>query len=178
MSRWIFLIIHLITSESKSSSSDSSSSSESLEKKNTVGVRTDVTFEITSGETNDTKSVDVKEIGKDDDNASIPIVPVFKGTPDRGSNNGAAKSPNLNDIWMVIPLDNPSPQRRPISPKSEDDVYRTGGFDEGWKQFPPYSIWTTERYNRRHDEPVYHHRGCSFAQNVCSIFNYEYFRSA
>lgn len=141
-------------------------------------MRTDVTFEITSGETNDTKFVDVKEIGKDDDNASIPIVPVFKGTSDRGSNNGAAKSPNLNDIWMVIPLDNPSPQRRPISPKSEDDLYRTGGFDEGFQQFPPYSIWTTERYNRRHDEPVYHHRGFTFAQDAHSSFNHKYFRPA
>lgn len=119
-----------------------------------------MTFEITSGETNDTtKTVDEKEIGKDDDNASIPIVPVFKGTPDRGSKEGRTKDPNLNDIWSVIPLENPSPTRGPIFHKSDDERNRYGGADEAWKQIPQYAIWTTERYNRRHDQPVYHHRG-------------------
>lgn len=141
--------------ESKSSGSESSSSSESSEKRKTVGV----TVEIASAETNDTKTVDDKETEKDDDNASIPIVPVFKGTPDRGSKNGAPNDPNLNDIWSVIPLDNPTPPRRPVYHKTDDDINRYGGDDGNWKQYPPYAIWTTERYNHRHDQPVYHNRG-------------------
>lgn len=123
-----------------------------------MGVRTDVTFEITSSE-NDTKTVDEKEIGKDDDNASIPIVPVYKGTPDRGSTRGGAKDPNFNDIWSVKPLENPSPPNVPSyrNPYEEGSLY--GGGDINWKQYPQYAIWTTERYNRKHDQPVYHHHG-------------------
>jgi len=134
-------------------------------------VRTDVTFEITSGETNDTKTVDEKEIGKDDDNASIPIVPVFKGTPDRtgsgGSTGGGGKDPNFNDIWSVRPLDGPA--ATPSGPnfhRNNDDrnFYggggAPGGGDNSWnKQYPQFAIWTTERYNRRPDQPVFHHRG-------------------
>lgn len=148
----MFLLIQL---ESKSSGSESSSSSESLEKKKTIGVRTDVTFEITSGETqNDTKTADEKEIGKDDDNASIPIVPVFKGKPDRGSNKPAVKDPNFNDIWSVKPLESGGSNFHKV-----EDKERFDGDDNNWKHFPQYAIWTTERYNRRHDQPVYHHRG-------------------
>lgn len=130
-----------------------------------MGVRTDVTFEITSGETNDTKTVDEKEIGKDDDNASIPIVPVFKGKPDRGGTKDPKKSPNFNDVWSVKPLHDPA---QPIEPNYHhfyDVRNRYGGGDNGWQpppqSRPQYEIWTTERYNNRkqHDQPVYHHRG-------------------
>lgn len=163
-----------LSAESRSSGSDSSSSSESAEKKKTVGVRTDVTFEITSGESNDTKTVDEKEIGKDDDNASIPLVPVFKGTPQRGIIKGPTKDPNFNDIWSVKPLDNPSPPREnpsasrgPIFHKTDDERGRYGGGDDSWRQYPQYAIWTTERYNRKqHNPPVYHHRGCS-SDSMC-----------
>ncbi|CAO1323113.1 unnamed protein product [Diamesa serratosioi] len=154
--------------ESKSSNSDSSSSSDSKENKKTVGVRTDVTFEISSGEVNDTKVIDEKEIGKDDDNASIPIVPVFKGTPDKtnnpagnrnkpGSNPGfvTSKESDFNDIWSVRPL---SPG--PIFHPTDDEHKRYGGvLDDNWSKVPQFGIWTTERYNRRFDQPVYHHRG-------------------
>lgn len=117
-----------------------------------------MTFEITSGETtNDTKTVDEKEIGKDDDNASIPIVPVFKGTPDRGSNKPVTKDPSFNDIWSVKPLEYPNYHRN-------DDKNAVDNNNNNWKQIPQYAIWTTERYNQRHrqDQPVYHHRGCYF----------------
>lgn len=116
--------IYFNSKESKSSNSESSDSdSSSSEKKKTVGVRTDVTFEITSGETNDTKTV---EIGKDDDNASIPVVPVFKGTPDRGgSSNGKNTDSSYNEILSVLPLESTSrppqnifnhPSRVPLHP--------------------------------------------------------------
>ncbi|CAG9797963.1 unnamed protein product [Chironomus riparius] len=156
--------------ESKSSGSDSSSSSDSSETKKVVGVRTDVTFEITSGETNDTKTVDEKEIGKEDDNASIPVVPVFKGTPDRGGiSSGHVKESIDNEILSVIPLENPSqplPPRGPIFHRQDDRNQFNGGghSDESWKQIPQYAIWTTERYNNRrfHQEPVFHHRNDQF----------------
>lgn len=150
--------------ESKSSGSESSSSSESGEKKKTVGVRTDVTFEITSGETNDTKTIDEKEIGNDD-NASIPIVPVFKGKPDRGSNrvgsNDPKRNPGFNDVWSVKPLDNPNAPNGPNFHTSFDIGNRYGGGNDGWQGQPQYEIWTTERYNhRKYDQPqpppVYH----------------------
>lgn len=165
-----FIFIYLIL-ESKSSGSDSSSSSDSTETKKTVGVRTDVTFEITSGETNDTtKTVDEKEIGKEDDNASIPVVPVFKGTADRGGSTKGNNTDSIyNEILSVIPLENPAspaPSRGPIFHNTHDDdrnsfVGSGSGGDNAWKQFPQYAIWTTERYNNRRFEqpPVFHHRG-------------------
>lgn len=119
-------------------------------------MRTDVTFEITSGETqNDTKTVDEKEIGKEDDNASIPIVPVFKGKPDRNGNRPAVKDPNLNDIWRVKPLEYPTGGGSGYN--RNDNGFGAG--NNNWKEFPQYAIWTTERYNRRQEQPVYHHRG-------------------
>ncbi|KAG5674790.1 hypothetical protein PVAND_004738 [Polypedilum vanderplanki] len=143
--------------ESKSSNSDSSASSDSSENKKTVGVRTDVTFEITSGETNDTKTVDEKEIGKEDDNASIPVVPVFKGTSDRREN----------------PASSAPPVRRPVFTDNRNFYGNADRENEhGWKQsIPQYAIWTTERYNRRFDQPppVFHHRGSS-GNNQFDIF--------
>lgn len=137
-------------------------------------MRTDVTFEITSGETNDTKTV---EIGKDDDNASIPVVPVFKGTPDRGgSNNGKNTESSYNEILSVLPLESTSappvnifnhPSRAPIHPSYPNPQQhhgypnRFGGGEivddrsDGWNVlYPQYEIWTTERNNhRRFDQP-------------------------
>jgi hypothetical protein len=136
-------------------------------------VRTDVTFEITSGETNDTKTIDEKEIGKDDDNASIPVVPVFKGTPDRGgsSSSGIKNDPNHNEILSVIPLEDPAkpkPLPGPIFHNQQDDRNRYGGSgDDSW-QYPQYAIWTTERYNRRFHQlpPVFHHRGAEIKSQL------------
>lgn len=151
-----FKIIFATESRSSGSRSESSSSSESSEKKKTIGVRTDVTFEITSGETNDTKTVDEKEIGKDDDNASIPVVPVFKGKPDRSNNKGGSR-----DMWSVKPLDHPSAtggiNYNQNNRNDNKDRNRYDASDESWRQVPQYAIWTTERYNKR--EPVYIRRG-------------------
>lgn len=120
-------------------------------------MRTDVTFEITSGETNDTKTIDDKEIGKDDDNASIPIVPVFKGALDRGINSTGSEDLISNDIILSVkPLEGPS-TGGPIFHKTEDD--RKHQYAERDDKILQYVIWTTERYNRRYEQPVYHHRG-------------------
>lgn len=116
-----------------------------------------MTFEITSGETNETKTVDEKEIGKDDDNASIPLVPVLKGKSDRGRSGGRDKDPSFNDTWSVKSLDNPLPSRGPIFYKTNDERRGFGSGDVGWKPLPKFAIWTTERNNRRPDQPVYHH---------------------
>lgn len=144
------------TSELKESrsSSDSSSSSESNENKKTVGVRTDVTFEITSGETNDTQTVDDRETSKNDDNASIPVVPVFKGKPDQGNKKGS------NDMWSVKPLDHPSAtggiNYNYNNKQNNNDDRNRYASDENWRQVPQFAIWTTERYN---EQPVYVRRG-------------------
>lgn len=136
-------------------------------------MRTDVTFEITSGETNDTKTV---EVGRDDDNNAslpIPIVPVFKGTPDRrgGSSNGKNTDPSYNEILSVVPLESTSappvnifnhPSRVPLHPSYPQHTQhhgypnRYGGGDigadrsDGWNVlYPQYEIWTTERNSHR-----------------------------
>lgn len=89
-------------------------------------------------------------------------MPVFKGTKDRGIKKGPSKDHRINDIWSVKPLENPSPTGSPIFHNIYDGANRHGGSDENWGLFPQYAIWTTERYNRKHDQPVYHHRGISF----------------
>lgn len=128
-----------------------------------------MTFEITSGESsNDTKTVDDKEIGKEDDNASINIVPVFKGLPDRGGSSKAIDS-SYNEILSVIPLENPSPNtprvpnyRDPQSNTRHDDFrnrYGNSGDNEnGWKIFPQYEIWTTERNSHNNHNDLHNQR--------------------
>lgn len=151
-------------SESKSAG-ESSTSLESGEKsKKTVGVRTDVTFELTSGEDhNDTISSNRTRTNEAEDNASIPVVPVFKGKPERGGNGGGGsnnrglvRDPNFNDLWSVKPLEDPAaqrpaPERYPPPNRRVDDDY------------PQYVIWTTERNNHRRpidqQPPVHFHRG-------------------
>jgi hypothetical protein len=129
-----------------------------------VGVRTDVTFELSSGEEkNETKSGGNKSDAED--NASIPVVPVFKGKPERGggNNRGTAKDPNFNELWSVKPLDNPTPGQNSPSRGNgylpRDDPNRRR-YDE---DYPQYIIWTTERNHRRPiDQPptsVNFHRG-------------------
>lgn len=131
-------------------------------------MRTDVTFELSSGEEkNETKSTTSgnKSDNEAEDNASIPVVPVFKGKPERGgggNNRGTAKDPNFNELWSVKPLDNPTPGQNPSRGNNNylprDDQNRRR-FDE---EYPQYVIWTTERNHRRPIDPppsVNFHRG-------------------
>jgi hypothetical protein len=131
-----------------------------------------VTFEITSGEVNETNKT--IEVGKDDENASasIPVVPVFKGTPDRaGDNNGKNTDSSYNEILSVLPLESTSappvvnifnhPSRVPLHPSYPQHAQhhgypnRYGGGEigdrnDGWNVlYPQYEIWTTERNSHR-----------------------------
>lgn len=114
-----------------------------------------MTFELTSGEDkNETKTVSGNRSENEaEDNASIPVVPVFKGKPERGGNNrGSAKDPNFNELWSVKPLDNPTPGQTPSRggsgylPRPDQGDPNRRRYDE---EYPQYLIWTTERNHRR-----------------------------
>lgn len=134
-------------------------------------MRTDVTFELTnSGEANETKTVGEKEVGRDvDNNASIPVVPVFKGKPDKGGRK------DDRNLWSVKPLDYPgssgsnpgaSGNNYGSNQGYQPDRSRGNENDDRWKQGPQYAIWTTERYHgKQHNPTVYHHRGESYSRN-------------
>lgn len=123
-----------------------------------------MTFELTSGEDrNDTISRNKTKSHDAEDNASIPVVPVFKGKPERGggsNNRGIIRDPNFNDLWSVKPLDDPAAtkpvpvERYPPPDRRLDDDY------------PQYIIWTTERNHQRRpidQPPVNFHRGGDLA---------------
>lgn len=131
--------------ESKSSESSDSSSSGDRTSSGSIGVRTDVTFEI-SNETNETKSQEdtgnKKKVGSkgtkdrknnEDDEDDIPVIKGRTSPPKKGS----------NDVTTWRPL------VRPIFPKSDsDDSFRNRGGPPNipWtKTFPNSAVWTTER---------------------------------
>lgn len=129
--------------ESKSSESSESSSSGDRTSSGSIGVRTDVTFEI-SNETNETKSQediggnkkkggkDKKKNVDDDEEGDIPVI--------KGRTTPPKKGPEVT-TWR--------PLVRPIFPKTEpDDLFRSrGGYPNiPWtKNFPGSAVWTTER---------------------------------
>ncbi len=120
-----------------------------------------MTFEISSGESNDTKG--------DEENASIPGVPIFKGTRGGSSNANNIDSDN-NQILSVLPLESTPPPPNRVNQRpypsgvpqfypsfNQHDGYREryGGGpleerNDGWNAlYPQYEIWTTERNQRR-----------------------------
>lgn len=132
--------------ESKSSESSESSSSGDRTSSGSIGVRTDVTFEI-SNETNETRSQEdnkdrKKGKGKDkkkneehDDDDDIPVI--------KGRTTPPKKKP-MHDVTTWRPM------VRPIFPKSDSDesFQRRGGNPSNvpWtKTFPGNTVWTTER---------------------------------
>ena len=159
------------STESKSSNSDSGSrSSETVEntKSTKIGVRTDITFEI-SNEANDTKvddKIDKKKDKKDknDDDDDDGIVPVFKGRP---STPGSKSKPgiigvlsNSNEIPIISGFHSRSrPVETPVFHPVNDQHNQYGG-DEDWSRFlPKTAIWTTERSFRRYDSQQFHNKG-------------------
>lgn len=133
--------------ESKSSESSESSSSGDRTSSGSIGVRTDVTFEI-SNETNETKSQedvgikkkigtkgnkDKKNNGDEDDEDDIPVIKGRTTPPKKGT----------IDVTTWRPL------VRPIFPKIEpEDSFRSKERSPNipWtKTFPGASVWTTER---------------------------------
>lgn len=96
--------------------------------KQTVGIRTDITFEI-SGDKNDTK-FEGKEAGSDDD---VPIV-----------RSGGGASYGDEDIRRSddrIDFDS----NKPIYHRTNDENYDGGAHGTWVNFFPITSAWTTER---------------------------------
>ncbi|XP_065077588.1 uncharacterized protein LOC135700859 [Ochlerotatus camptorhynchus] len=160
-------------SEDSSSGSSGSSGSESVERP-TVGVRTDITIEISEESLNETNTVDgKKDSGKrngssgkkdgkgvdddDDDNASVPV---FKGTAGVPTKGKTPKPTSPNDVNGKRP--GVTMSSRPTTFVYKNDDRRPAGPYDGWNRFQPVTgLWTTERpYNRRveydyHGNPIY-----------------------
>lgn len=136
------------SAESNSESSDSSGD-RSQDRSTSVGVRTDVTFEI-SNESNETRSDEDDGIQggqkrsktksnkeKKDDNDERDDVPVILGRPQ------PTKTTETNEIttWK--------PKVRPLG-NSGDDSYESHMPANWFRNFPPAGIWTTERTDLRY----------------------------
>lgn len=119
-----------LTLESRSSEEVPHISSQNDKK--IVGIRTDITFEITDDAKNSTgvikKNIDAESVDEDD------IIPVFKGY----GNVHEPKSYGDNHRWDMINI--------PVFHGTDDEANRHGGGD--WVRFVPItSVWTTERNN-------------------------------
>lgn len=112
----------------ESRSSEEESQTPNKNDKKIVGIRTDITFEISDDEKNTTvtkKNKDAESIEEDE------IIPVFKGY-------GNGNEPRDNRRWDMINI--------PVFHGTDDEPHRTGGGD--WVRFVPItSVWTTERNN-------------------------------
>lgn len=98
-----------------------------------MGIRTDITFEISDDAKNSTtvtkKNKEAESIDEDE------IVPVFKGY----GNVDQPKSFGDNRRWDMINI--------PVFHGTDDEPSRTGGGGD-WVRFVPItSVWTTERNN-------------------------------
>ncbi|KAG4070802.1 hypothetical protein HA402_011028 [Bradysia odoriphaga] len=115
--------------ESRSSEEETRMSNKNDKK--IVGIRTDITFEISDDEKNSTKTKnkDAESIDEDD------IVPVFKGY----GKGQEPKSYGDNRRWDMINI--------PVFHGTDDEPRRNGGGGD-WVHFVPItSVWTTERNN-------------------------------
>ncbi|KAL1389156.1 hypothetical protein pipiens_003218 [Culex pipiens pipiens] len=159
-------------SDDSSSGSSGSSGSESVERQ-TVGVRTDITIEISEESINETNTVDGKiDTGKkdgsssggrkdgkggvDDDNASVPVFKGMGGIPTKGKPTKPISPNDVNDNRPIVTV------RPPVVTYGHGtDDRKPPGPHEGWNRFQPVGVWTTERpYLRRIDydfrgNPVY-----------------------
>ncbi|XP_058814365.1 uncharacterized protein LOC131678320 [Topomyia yanbarensis] len=159
--------------DESSSGSSGSSGSESVERQ-TIGVRTDITIEVSEESANETNNVNVKvdarnkngtEIWKsnkseeDDDNASVPVFKGMNGLPTKGKPSRPTISNDVDD-------DRSRPgvtlHGRPTFVHRSDERRPGGGPYDGWNRFQPVmGVWTTERpYLRRIDydfrgNPIY-----------------------
>lgn len=128
---------------SPESKSSESSDSESSDRSSSVGVRTDVTFDL-SNESNETRSDEEIGIGRNktksdkdkkdkDDDREVPVI-IGRPTP--------TKSPDTNEIttWK--------PKVRPLYPT---DNHNGAPVPNNWfHNFPPEGVWTTERTDYRY----------------------------
>lgn len=106
--------------------------------KQTVGIHTDITFEI--DKKNHTKSADGKnaESVEDDDDTEVPI---YRGTHTEGDRNDMNRPRDPNDYYM---------NRANFHGVNDEEGMRYGGAGAGtWVRFLPMANggWTTERYS-------------------------------
>ncbi|KAJ6646957.1 hypothetical protein Bhyg_02174 [Pseudolycoriella hygida] len=116
----------------ESRSSEEQTQTPNKNDKKIVGIRTDITFEISDENNNSTATAKSNKHAEsiDDDE----IIPVFKG-------HGRVQEPNRyddNNGWHMINI--------PVFHGTDDEPNRTGGGD--WVRFVPITtVWTTERNN-------------------------------
>lgn len=132
------------SAESKSSESSDSSGDRST----SVGVRTDVTFEI-SNETNETRS---------DEDDVMQGQKKNKTKPDKEKKN---KNEQMDDVPVILGRAQPTkatetneittwkPKVRPLG-NSDDDSYESRIPANWFHNFPPSGVWTTERTDLRY----------------------------
>lgn len=112
--------------------------------KKTVGIRTDITFEINDDVNINSTTVKKKKKGDgknfddyndDDSDIENASVPVFKGT--KGVSQSAANDANNRRFY---------PSDGAIFHKTNDENNRYGGSLDNWSNFiPSDGVWTTER---------------------------------
>lgn len=152
-------------SEDSSSGSSGSSGSESVERP-TIGVKTDITIEISEESVNETNTVDGKiDTGKrvgsngkkngksdDDDNASVPVFKGMAGVPTKGKTPKPTSSNDVNGKRPGVTLSS-----RPTTFVHNSDDRRPSGPHDGWNRYQPLTgVWTTERpYIRRIEYDYY-----------------------
>ncbi|XP_062551889.1 uncharacterized protein LOC134217125 [Armigeres subalbatus] len=151
-------------SDDSESGSSGSSGSESVERP-TIGVKTDITIEISEESVNETNTVDGKvDFGKrkgsngksgsksdDDDNASVPV---FKGT------NGVPTKERTPKPTIFTGGNGKRPgvtlSAKPTTFVHNDDDRRPSGPRDSWNRYQPTGLWTTERpYIRRIEYDYY-----------------------
>lgn len=163
------------STESKSSEADVVDDDDGVRQLKTVGIRTDITLEISedaddeqasANKTTKTKSKGITVVDEEDEDDSVATkdrrVPVIKGS---GTGGGAPKAErpsseegswNVHNVPVVYGKDVHSGNRR------------TGGVDSRWDAprlsppLPPLPVWTTERPPPRplyYLTDYYHSRG-------------------
>ncbi|XP_055639626.1 uncharacterized protein LOC129777405 [Toxorhynchites rutilus septentrionalis] len=144
-----------LTESEDSSGSSGSSGSESVEKP-TVGVRTDITIEISEESANDTANAAAGKVdlgkkdgsegkkgskSEDDDNASVPVFKGMAGIPTISKPTKPSSTNGVNGHIPIITLN-----KRPPSFVHKTEDRRPSRPYDGWNRFHPVAeIWTTER---------------------------------
>lgn len=110
--------------------------------KQTVGIHTDITFEI---DKNSTKSTDGRKAESDEDNDDTEV-PIYRGSHTEGDRNNIGRRRDPNDYYMH------HNQPNNFHGVNDEDRYGDAGT---WVRFLPMAngAWTTERYSETFPNP-------------------------